>query len=1417
MNKNKRVYSLILAAILIIALFAGCATPAAEEDRGEFFTSFRNIPGVTSEEIAAIEELQSRVEYFVYGVNYGTEAFHGEDGAIEGFAVLITGWLSELFGIPFKPLMVEWDELIEGLENGTIDFTGELTANDERREKYFMTDDIVQREIIYIRVDNRVSLDDIAVTRALRYAFLNGSTTIDYVRANESREFEEFLVDDYAGVFEMLKNGEVDAFFVESPAEAAFDFFGEIHVDYFFPFIYSPVSLSTQNPGNKPVIDIVQKALDNGAIHHLTRLYNQGHQDYHQHKLFMLLTEEEREFIRSNPVIPFAAETTNYPISFYDSRIGRFEGIAHDVIEEMERLTGLTFERQNAENTYWPELLGMLESGEVSMITELIPAEDRVGRFLWAGEAFFRDHFVLVSKTEFPDININEILYLRTGVARNTAHSTLYQSWFINHRGIYEYENTNEALDALERGEIDVVITSEHQLLIMTNYREQVGYKANFVFPFYFDSTFGFNKDEEVLSSIVTKTMRLIDLEGISNRWLRKTYDYSVRLAQERIPFMIGVGMLSVGLVFALILFIRKRREGQKLENLVETRTKELTENQRQLQEMLLTNEVQLSKLNLMVKAAKIVLWDMEVVKDDPVNPDNTFVWSKEIRSILGYTDETDLPNTLGSWNDLLHPDDREKTFDEFERHLSDTSGKTPYDIEYRLRKKDGEYAYFRDSGETIRDEEGRALHVAGALLEITETKNLLHELETESTMLQTMFDSVPDLIFCKDKDLNYTRCNKSLLEYFNFTEEDLLGKDDENGLRVPEETAREYRAMDRHVMREKKTITYEEYVPSPAGENRLFETNKVPLLLNGEITGIMGIAREITERKAMEDAAQSANKAKSEFLANMSHEIRTPMNTILGMSEILVHEGLSDRQMSFAEDINNSAHSLLEIINDILDMSKIEAGKLELHAVDYNFNQFMDNIVSMFTHVAGRQGLDFIVEIEDEVPDYLYGDDLRLRQILTNICGNAVKYTEEGYVKLVVLTRGDNLVFMVEDTGAGIKKENLPMLFNAFEQVDKNRHRNIVGTGLGLPICKSFIEMMNGEISVESEYGFGSVFTVTIPIILGDPEKIQKTAVAVPEQVFYAPDADVLITDDNEFNRKVASGLLSLMGIDADTADSGAEAIKLVKQNDYDIVFMDHMMPGKDGIETVHEIRELGGKYKNLTIIALTANAVIGAREMFLDNGFDDFIAKPINTEELRDIVKRNLPPEKIREEEGPEEKQARSEKEEKLFRKSVVFFVKENKNTSKIIAESLKAGDIETAHRTAHTLKSSAGYLNKKELQEAAFSLEQTLKDDPTGYTQEQLDAVGRELEKALLEFEPLIENEESKKPKAVQVSDEELSALLAELEPLLEKGDFSATEYVDRLYGIAGMEMLAERVDNYDFESAYKLLKTLRNKKM
>ena len=369
-------------------------------------------------------------------------------------------------------------------------------------------------------------------------------------------------------------------------------------------------------------------------------------------------------------------------------------------------------------------------------------------------------------------------------------------------------------------------------------------------------------------------------------------------------------------------------------------------------------------------------------------------------------------------------------------------------------------------------------------------------------------------------------------------------------------------------------------------------------------------------------EAAIAASEAKSQFLANISHEIRTPMNAILGMSELLFSENISNRQKQYVDDIKTAAMVLLDIINDILDISKIQTGKMNLVPVNYNFKELIDNICSMTQFLIKDKNVAFKVDTQGKYPKCLFGDDVRLRQILLNLLSNAAKFTKAGHIHLSITITETNLYFTIRDTGRGIHKKDIPDLFGAFKQFDSVKNRNIEGTGLGLTITSALVEMMGGKIDVESEYGKGTTFYIVIPNVPGDETQLYSSD--LDEKIVFSSDTKILAVDDNIINLNVICGLLSLFNITPSTAESGQQAIEMLGRNKYDIIFMDHMMPEMDGVETVKIIREMG---ITTPVVALTANAVKSAKEMLLSSGMDDFLSKPIVKEELNRILVKWIP----------------------------------------------------------------------------------------------------------------------------------------------------------------------------------------------
>ncbi len=512
-------------------------------------------------------------------------------------------------------------------------------------------------------------------------------------------------------------------------------------------------------------------------------------------------------------------------------------------------------------------------------------------------------------------------------------------------------------------------------------------------------------------------------------------------------------------------------------------------------------------------------------------------------------------------------------------------------------------------------------------------------------------------------------------------------------------------------------------------------------------LTGFARAAVKSAENKELrveKTAALQASKTKSEFLSNMSHEIRTPINAILGMNEMILRECTDAQILEYSENVKNASNNLLGIVNDILDFSKIEAGKMEIIPVEYELSSLLNDLVNMIHKRAEDKGLKFIVNADKNLPTILYGDEIRIKQVVTNILINAVKYTERGSITMTVESvqrSADKITikFSVRDTGIGIKQEDIQKLFSAFERIEEKRNRTIEGTGLGMNITKKLLNMMGTNLRVESVYGEGSNFWFEIEqkIIsaepIGDFEESFRNSLRqhkVYHEKFTAPDAKILVVDDTPMNLTVVKGLLKQTKIQIDTAESGFECLNLVLKNRYDIIFLDHRMPEMDGIETLQEMKKLPENFNgSVPVISLTANAISGAREQYLAAGFKDYLTKPINSVKLEEMLMKYLPAEKIQ---AASETPAPAEDlnlpdwlkkvdgldtkegvthcgDADLYVEALKVFVNSVSRGADEIQSYFDAGDWKLYTTKVHALKSSARVIGAVELSEKARHLEE------------------------------------------------------------------------------------------------------------
>ncbi len=941
--------ALVMIAIFFVAsVFSSCEKQSAhQQSEVVTYTSLQDIPGITEDDIQAVEALREKYDSFSYGMYLSTEAFIKDNGEPGGYSALFCNWLTELLGIPFELVLYRSNELSDKLLSGEIDFSGNLVPTDNRMKMFYMSDTIAERAFIIAWLEGSRSPDEILYERPIRYAFSENTPLEEIVdKVTAPGTYEPVWVIDADEGYQALVNGDADAFVSISPTEMALSQYDDLIIEDYFPLLFHPASLTAAKPEFAPVISIVNKAIRSGARAYLNQLYGQGYRDYRKYSIYTKLNDGERAYIQNNPVIPITAYNSNYPVCFYNKQEQEWQGIFFDRLDEVTKLIGMKFEVIHDANVNMPVQEQMLLDGEAKMIPGLIRTKEREDLYLWSSIMTLEDYYALVSKSDYPNITINEILNVKVGLARSTVHADIFKQWFPNHRNVVEYDNIDIAFEALQKGEVDMVMSTQRKVMELTHYHELVDFKPNILFKQALETPIAFGKNDGVLRSIIEKTFKLTNVDAITSQWMQRTFDYRLKIVEAQRPWFIGaIVMALVVIVLILVIFHRNRQ-------------------------------------------------------------------------------------------------------------------------------------------------------------------------------------MTADLVIAKKR-------------------------------------------------------------------------------------------------------AEAANEAKSTFLANMSHEIRTPMNAIIGMTNIAKSTDNIERKNYALGKIKDASHHLLGIINDVLDMSKIEANMFVLAPIDVDFEKIIQRAVNVVNFRIDEKDQNLTSHIDKHIPKRIIVDDQRLAQVITNLLSNAVKFTsKEGSISLDAsfVSKDENGVctikISVTDTGIGISPEQSAKLFKSFEQAESDTSRKYGGTGLGLAISKNIVEMMGGKIWVESEIGKGSTFAFVFKAEQGSDKNENQFALNIDWN-----SVRFMVIDDDPSVLVYFTEFMREAGLYCDTALRGAEALEMIRRNGpYSVYFVDWLMPDMDGIELARALRTKETRTDSSVVLMTSATAWNEIEPEARKAGVEKFLSKPLFSSVIMDTISECL-----------------------------------------------------------------------------------------------------------------------------------------------------------------------------------------------
>jgi len=1195
--KTRQVVILILFIMIIIGGITGCLRkPSTTGLIIDSIKSYRDIPGVTAEEINAIEALKAERESFSYGIMPSTEGFVLPDGTAAGFSPLFCGLLTDLFDIPFTYEFCSWDSLNSKLANGALDFSGELTPTPERRKVYFMTHPIAERSLGVFTYGNVVKIEKESDLNGLRVGFYKGTVTAQAIKFfYPMLSYEEVSINDTYELAQMLVGGSIDAFIVDSVESYSFMDYPSVRFREMFPLVYTPVSMVTVKAELEPVISVVNKYIEAGGVDKLYELYKKGKGEFEKHAFINSLTAEEIAYLddlaAKGDGVPIALEADNYPISFYSEEEKVFLGVAPDILTEISGITGIVFKVVTERETSWTTIFDKLISGEISMVSELIYSEERKDNFLFS-EPYFTSRYALLSKSDFPSLEIYQVVRTTVGIGRQSAYEDMYNALFPDSSNVKYYDSQYYGIRALQSGEIDLFMASENMLLTLRNYMEMPNYKANIIFNTPIEeSLFGFNKNEEILHSIICKAQSYINTEKIGQDWKSRTYDYSKRMTLERYVYLV-VFVVFLLLVLGVVsfLFIRNSRLRKHFENQAIT----LSAIYNTIPDLVFCMDTDLKFINCNrsyeiftgFKESEIIgKNDLEIYANTP-NQD----------LVQGYMDADirviEEKRTLSV---------EENAYNAERKNIILKTTKTPLiqngvivgvlgisrDITSYKAAEEAAQAASRTKSNFLAKMSHEIRTPMNAIIGMTELAMRENDLDAVHKHILTVKQAGGHLLSIINDILDFSKIEVGKLE---ITEEEYsvssLVNDIISIIRM--------RVID-------SQIRFAVNIDS-----------RIPNSLIGDETRIRQVLLNL-----LSNAVKYTDKG---FVSFTIHGEAGSDNCVTLIIEVMDSgKGIKE------EDVKSLFREYSQIEHD--KSRNIEGVGLGL-AITWNIVKLMGGDIKVYSEYG--KGSIFTVTLPQKIgiskplacvenPDALKVIVYERREIYANSIVSAI--CDLGVSCILVSSNTE-----LQET---LAKEKYNFIFISFTLYERNRVKiSQFAKNVKIVLLAEFGEAIHEKrLSILAM----PVYSISIANILnGIAESFTFSEGSEDIVRFIAPDAKVLVVDDIKTNLKVAQGLLLPYKLQIDLCTGGKEAIEAILFKQYDIVFMDHKMPDMDGVEATLLIRKMGEEdpyYENVPIIALTANAVAGTREAFLQIGFNDFISKPIDTVKLNSILEKWIP----------------------------------------------------------------------------------------------------------------------------------------------------------------------------------------------